>query len=234
MDAQVEAATAAQRAVEQAVLAMLFPRATAADLARLSPPPPWICKALERLIVLIGVLLHDQHHVPRRAELASRFAPLQEHIGRLPLLIGTTLNEQLRLPSLLDKLSRRGSFSVLDLLGYPSPKLEIACAVTALHLAYRNYVPSERSRHALALCAALLMRAAEWAEVPMPKESQEPDKLRTQWGHPLRQARKSVMTIDPNGAGVLSFAWWVVQTALKPIADQASFNSTSKCRPGEP
>jgi hypothetical protein len=234
MGAQVEVPTTAQREVWRAMLTMLFPRATAADLLRLSPPPPWICAALQRLAALAGASLHAQHHAPRRAELADRFAPLQEYIEHLPLLIGTTLNERLALPSLLDKLSRGGGSDMLDLLGYPSPKLVIACAVTALHLAYLDHLPSERDPHALALCAALLVCAAEQADVPLPKEPEEPDKLRTQWGHSLRHALASVLTVDPNGAGALSFAWWVVETALKPIADQASFNRTSRCRSGEP
>jgi hypothetical protein len=229
MDAQVEVPTAAQREVWRAMLAMLFTRATAADLLRLSPPPPWICQALERLAALAGALLHAQHHAPRRAELASHVAPLQACIEREPLLIGTTLNEQLRLPSLLDKLSRGGSSTVLDLLGYPTPKLVIACAVTALHLAYLDQVPSERSQRAIALCAALFVWAAEQADVPAPAA---PDTRRTQWGHSLRQARASVLTADPQGADVLSFAWGTVQTALKPIADQVSFNPTTKCRSG--
>jgi hypothetical protein len=127
---------------------------------------------------------------------------------------------------LLDKLTRGGGSDMLDLSGHPPPKLVIACAVTALHLTCLERVPGERDSHAIALCAALLVWAAELADVPLPKG---PDARRTQWGHWLRQARASVLKVDPSGADPLSSAWGVVQTALQPIADQVSFNRTGSC-----
>jgi hypothetical protein len=229
MEAQDDLPTAAQHAVEQAMLVMLFPRATAAELLRLSRPPPWICKALQRLVGLAGVLLRDQHRAPRRAELADRVAALQDYIERLPPIISVTLDQQLALRPLLDRLSRRGGFALGDMFGEPSAKLVIACAVTALHLTYTNYLPSERNPCVRALCAALLVWAAEKADVPMPEE---PDARRTQWGHPLRQARASVLTADPYRGDALSFAWGVVRVALQPIADHASFNPAAGCSSG--
>jgi hypothetical protein len=209
------------------MLIMLFPRATAADLLRLSRPPSWICAALQRLAALAGALLHDQHHAPHRAELADRLAPLQHYIERLPTTISGALSRQLALRPLLDRLSCGGGSTLSDLLGYPSAKLVVACGVAALHLAYRNDLPGERNPRARALCAALLVWAAEQAGVPMPEQ---PDPRRTQWGHPLRQARASAMTADPCGDNALSIAWWAVQTALQPIADQASFNPAAGCK----
>jgi hypothetical protein len=95
MDAQVEVPTAAQREVWRAMLTMLFPRATAADLLRLSPPPPWICAALKLLALHAGLFLRTQRHAPRRAELARRLARVQEDIDRLPPLISIWFYRQL-------------------------------------------------------------------------------------------------------------------------------------------
>jgi hypothetical protein len=231
MDAQDELPTAAQHAVEQAMLAMLVPRATAADLLRLSPLPSYICMALRRLAALAGALLHDQHHAPHRAELAARLAPLQEYIERLPPIISGKLDRRLALRPLLAELARGGGFTLSYLFGDPSAKLVVACGVTVLHLAYSNEPLGERNPRARALCATLLAWAAEQTGVPLPKASDA--SRRTQWGHPLRQARASVMTADPDPCGgALSIAWWAVQTALQPIADHASFNPAAGCKSG--
>jgi hypothetical protein len=225
MDAQAEAPTAAQQAVDRAMLLLLFPRATPADLLRLSSPPPWICTALEELNGFVGDLLRCQRDAPRRAELAAQLAPAQAYVESLPPMISGPLRGQLGIRPLLDRLAQGGGFRMLGVLGYPSPKLLIACAVVALHVAYRDHVPSEKNPLVRALCAAILVRAAEAAGLPVPEK---PDARRTQWGHPLRQACASVMASQHDDR-VLSTAWGLVRTALQPIADQASFNPAPKC-----
>jgi hypothetical protein len=84
---------------------------------------------------------------------------------------------------LLKQLAGSSQADALDRLGYPTPKLIIACGVAGVHRELRGKPPGKRNQHALALCGALLWRTLEQARgsATLPDES---------WEAALRAARQ--------------------------------------------
>jgi hypothetical protein len=206
----------ARRAVEQAAIHLLLPEPEAL---------PWLFNALERVAVLTAALWIDQQNAPSRSELRTMLDPrhldmeaLERRLSASPIIAGTLLQQ---LPdgaeAVRASLAGRGQSDLFDRLACPSPKLMVACAVTALHQQMRGTLLNAKNTRQLTLCVALLWRAREHAEDP----AAAPDVRVSQWAGALAAARRiyaaGVAPADEYGAEGL--AHWAVGVALRRQPD---------------
>jgi hypothetical protein len=202
----------ARRAVEQTAIHLLRPEP---DVL------PWLFNALESVAVLTAALWIDQQNAPSRTELRAMLDPrhldmesLQRRLSASPIIADTLLRQ---LPdgaeAVRASLAGRGQSDLFDRLACPSPKLMIACAVTALHQQMRGTLLNAKNVRQLTLCVALLWRAREHAEDP----AAAPEVRLTQWAGALRAARRIYMArVAPaNEHSAEGLAHWAVGVALR-------------------
>jgi hypothetical protein len=196
-------------AVEQAAASLLLPDGRS--------QPAWL---------LAAAALMERQTAPSRAELYAKVARVHNAVGALQrrlggmAMLGPRVLDELPLAGvdrLLRQLSRAGQADAVDRLGFPAPKLVIACGVIALCEELCVALPGPRNKRAAALCSALLWRTHEqlnndpdcpgWTiAVPAPNES---------WEGALRTARQTRETADrAEGVGAVPLTWYVIGQSI--------------------
>jgi hypothetical protein len=123
-------------------------------------------------------------------------------------------------------LSGSGRGDTFDRLGWPSPKLLVACGAVALCRVLRNAPPDPKNKRAVAFCAALLGLARERAGDSAPAA----DARESRWQGSLVKARRVYgdgvwpVHIDPSDEAAMTAVYgnrgliigrWLVDQAIE-------------------